>query len=80
MATCIVNSPIADAFIVTLYPEVASIVALMDSLAAVGRQVYVLTLDDQDHAAAINTALTADLAGNGYSVTTGNLIVTIACA
>ena len=80
MADCATNKPIADAFIATQYPEVADIVALMDSLAAVGRTVYVLTLDDADHGTVMKAKLTLDLNDNGYVVSNSGITVTVACS
>jgi hypothetical protein len=80
MADCATNKPIADAFIATLYPEVADIVALMDSLAAVGRVVYVLTLDDPDHGSVMEAKLTLDLNDNGYTASHSGSVITVACS
>jgi hypothetical protein len=73
MATNVANKVISDAFIVASYPEVligasADIVASMDALAAVGRSVYTITLDDPDHGPALGAALTTSIGANGYTV------------
>ena len=80
MATCAINKVLSDAFIVTLYPEIAGIEAFMDSLAALGRSVFVVTLDDNDHASAVKAQLDSDLTGLGYTVAIGVGNVTIACS
>lgn len=80
MATCAENKVTADAFVVTLYPEITNITTFMDSLATLGRLVFVVTLEDPDHGPALEDKLNADLTGLGYSVTRKESTVTIACA
>jgi len=79
MATCVENKVIADAYIVTLYPEISGIVAFMDSIAALGRLVYTITLDDPDHGKAVEASLNAALTGLGYTVTRSADSVIVAC-
>jgi len=80
MATCAENKVTADAYIVGLYPEIVGLVAFMDSIAALGRLMFVITLDDDDHGSAIKAECDSQLTGLGYSVTHKGSTVIIACA
>lgn len=79
MATCTDNKLIADSFIITLYPEIADIDVFMDTIAALGRLVYVITLDDKDHGPAVKANIDTQLTGLGYTVTLKETTVTISC-
>jgi hypothetical protein len=79
MATCAENKVIADAFIVSLYPEIVGLAAFMDSIAALGRLVFVVTLDDTDHGEAVKKECEDQLTGLGYTVTKSSSDVTIVC-
>jgi hypothetical protein len=80
MATCTDNKVTADAFIVSLYPEIVGMEAFMDSLAALGRLVYVVTLEDPDHGPAVKANIETQLASLGYKVTLKETTVTVSCA
>lgn len=79
MATCAENKVIADTFIVTLYPEIVGLVAFMDSIAALGRLSYTVTLDDPDHGDAVKADCESQLTGLGYTVTKSATAVTVVC-
>ena len=68
MADANTNSNTADAAIVAFYPEIVGIVATLDSLAAVGRKVFKVFLEDTDHGPAIKADLDTTLDGLGYTV------------
>lgn len=68
MADALANDVIANAFIVSQYPEIATIGALMDSLASVGRKVFVQYLEDEDHGPALECKIKEDLNGLGYKI------------
>lgn len=79
MATCAENKVIADAFIVTLYPEIVGLAAFMDSIAALGRLVYTVTLDDPDHGDAVKADCESQLTGLGYTINKTATSVVIVC-
>lgn len=77
MANALDNSTTADTAIVALYPEIADIADLLDSLATVGRKKYVVTLEDTDHASAILTHLSDTLEVQGYKIVRRNEYIII---
>lgn len=80
MGTASENSPIADAHIVTHYPEMVDIADTMDAIAAVGRKLWTLTLEDKDHGSAVKDSLETTLIGQGYTVTLSQGVDTVTVA
>ena len=75
MSTSEETKVIADAFIVSLYPEAADIIDTMDELATKGRLVYNIIVDDVDHAPALVADLETQIA-EYYVVTTPAVLYT----
>ena len=80
MATCAENKTTADAFIVTLYPEIVGLSVFMDTIAALGRLMFTVTLDDKDHGPAIAAECESQLTGTGYKINRTEMTVVISCA
>jgi hypothetical protein len=78
MANAATNIALADAHIVTHYPEIANIEDTLDAIAAVGRTLFTLTLEDKDHGTAIADSLELTLVGLGYVIKASQTIVTVA--
>lgn len=61
MADKATNKPLAETAIVALYPEVTSIEADIDAMAALGRQFYIVSLISKDHQLPLVEYLTTTL-------------------